>query len=132
MVMRRAVWLSMLVIALGASGSAGRGASGLTVADAQAASCPWMNASLSPNTRAQMLLSAMTLADKIAMVHQPENDGYHHGAAGWIPAIPSLCVPDLVLNDAGEGVGVQQVMRTYRACAKKPSRARPKRRQRSP
>src|ERR1700678_3688916 len=79
------------------------------LARAQSASCPWMNASLSPGTRAQMLLSAMTLADKIAMVHQSLTDGAHYGAAGWIPAIPSLCVPDLVLNDAGEGVGDQQV-----------------------
>lgn len=78
-------------------------------APARAASCPWMNASLSPDTRAQMLLGAMSLSDKIAMVHQPEPDGFHYGAAGWIPAIPSLCVPDLVLNDAGEGVGDQQV-----------------------
>jgi hypothetical protein len=29
-------------------------------------------------------------------------------AAGWIPGNPSLCIPDLVLNDAGEGVGDQQ------------------------
>ncbi|MGA9857945.1 MAG: glycoside hydrolase family 3 C-terminal domain-containing protein [Solirubrobacteraceae bacterium] len=81
-------------------------------ATARAASCPWMNASLSPDTRARMLLGAMTLSDKIAMVHQPEPDGFHYGAAGWIPAIPSLCVPDLVLNDAGEGVGDQQVQTT--------------------
>ena len=50
----------------------------------------------------------MTLGDKIAMVHQSEPDSFHYGAAGWIPAIPRLCVPDLVLNDAGAGVGDQQ------------------------
>ncbi|HWE12146.1 MAG TPA: glycoside hydrolase family 3 C-terminal domain-containing protein [Solirubrobacteraceae bacterium] len=75
---------------------------------ATAASCPWMNASLPADQRAQMLLGAMSLSDKIAMVHQPEPDGFHYGAAGWIPAIPRLCVPDLALNDAGEGVGDQQ------------------------
>jgi len=82
------------------------------LARAQSASCPWMNASLPSDTRAQMLLSAMTLADKIAMVHQSLPDSAHYGAAGWIPGIPSLCVPDLVLNDAGEGVGDQQVNTT--------------------
>ena len=82
------------------------------VARAKAASCPWMNTKLSADSRAQMLLSAMSLADKIAMVHQPQPDGAHYGAAGYIPAIPSLCVPDLVLNDAGEGVGDQQTQTT--------------------
>jgi beta-glucosidase len=67
-----------------------------------------MNTALSPSARAQMLLDAMSLSDKIAMVHQPDPDGYHYGAAGWIPGNPSLCIPDLVLNDAGEGVGDQQ------------------------
>jgi len=63
----------------------------------------------SPDQRAHELLSAMTLTDKIAMVHQPYPDGFHYGAAGWIPANPSLCIPDLVLNDAGEGVGDAQI-----------------------
>jgi beta-glucosidase len=104
---RLAVLLAALVPAV--FGLSGSGLHTPGVARAQAASCPWMNAVLSPDRRAQMLLSAMTLADKIAMVHQPETQDYHYGAAGWIPAIPSLCVPDLVLNDAGEGVGDQQV-----------------------
>ena len=63
-----------------------------------------MNASLSPDARAHELVAAMSLADKIAMVHQAQPDGFHYGAAGWIPANPALCVPDLVLNDAGQGV----------------------------
>ena len=72
---------------------------------ARAASCPWMNSSLSPDTRASMLLGAMSLPQKIAMVHQAYPLDYRYGAAGWIPAIPALCIPDLVLNDAGQGVG---------------------------
>jgi beta-glucosidase len=72
---------------------------------ASAASCPWMNASLSPGTRAQMLLGAMSLSDKIAMTYQQYPLDYHYGAAGWIPANPNLCIPDLVFNDAGQGVG---------------------------
>lgn len=76
---------------------------------ARAASCPWMDAALSPDARAQMLLDAMTLPDKIAMVHQADPEDTRYGAAGWIPGNPALCIPDLVLNDAGEGVGDQQV-----------------------
>jgi beta-glucosidase len=78
-------------------------------AAARASSCPWMNASLSSGARAEMLLGAMTLAEKIAMVHQSYPQDFHYGTAGWIPANTSLCVPDLTLNDAGEGVGDQQV-----------------------
>jgi beta-glucosidase len=70
-----------------------------------ATSCPWMNRSLSADQRAEMLLGAMSLSDKISMVHQQYPLDYRYGAAGWIPAIPSLCIPDLVLNDAGQGVG---------------------------
>jgi beta-glucosidase len=79
---------------------------------ARAAACPWMNSSLSPDTRAEMLLRAMSLADKIAMVHQQYPLDYRYGAAGWIPAIPNLCIPDLVLNDAGQGVGDGQTATT--------------------
>jgi beta-glucosidase len=79
---------------------------------ARAAACPWMNSSLSPDVRAEMLLHAMSLADKIAMVHQQYPLDYRYGAAGWIPANPTLCIPDLVLNDAGQGVGDGQTATT--------------------
>ncbi|MFZ0043208.1 MAG: glycoside hydrolase family 3 C-terminal domain-containing protein [Solirubrobacteraceae bacterium] len=100
--------LVTLALVTAAGSPAGIGAAG-GAGTARAASCPWMNAALPANTRAQMLLGAMSLSDKIAMVHQPEPDGFHYGAAGWIPANASLCIPDLVLNDAGQGVGDQQV-----------------------
>jgi beta-glucosidase len=63
-----------------------------------------MNTAQTPDQRARELVAAMSLSDKITMVHQPNPDGYHYGAAGWIPGNPSLCIPDLVLNDAGQGV----------------------------
>jgi beta-glucosidase len=72
---------------------------------AAAASCPWLSSSQSPSQRAQMLLGAMTLSQKISMTYQADPLDTHYGAAGWIPAIPSLCIPDLVFNDAGQGVG---------------------------
>ncbi len=96
--------LNLLVAAFAALVLLGGGAG-----TARAAACPWMNAALAPDARAQMLLGAMSLADKIAMVHQAYPQDTHYGAAGWIPANPNLCIPDLALNDAGEGVGDQQV-----------------------
>jgi len=80
----------------------------VTPGAASAASCPWMNTSLSPNQRAQMLLGAMSLSDKIAMTYQQYPMDYHYGAAGYIPGNSSLCIPDLVFNDAGQGVGDAQ------------------------
>jgi len=71
-----------------------------------------MNTSLSANARAQMLLQAMSLSDKVAMTYQQYPLDYHEGAAGWIPANPGLCIPDLVFNDAGQGVGDGQSQTT--------------------
>src|SRR5690242_5245106 len=74
-------------------------------AQARATSCPWMDTHKTANERAQMLVKAMSIDDEIQMVHQPDPVWSHYGAAGWIPGNPSLCIPDLVLNDAGQGVG---------------------------
>ncbi len=79
-----------------------------SVGTAGAASCAWMNPALSPNARAEMLLGAMSLSDKVAMTYQQYPLDYHYGAAGYIPGNASLCIPDLVFNDAGQGVGDAQ------------------------
>ena len=76
---------------------------------ATTASCPWMNTSLSASTRATMLVSAMSLADKISLTAQQLPIDGHYGAAGYLAAVPSLCIPAMVFNDAGEGVGDGQV-----------------------
>jgi hypothetical protein len=47
----------------------------------------------------------MSLSEKVAMTYQKYPLDYHYGAAGWIPANASLCIPDLAFNDAGQGVG---------------------------
>src|SRR3954454_6388829 len=39
------------------------------------------------------------------MVNQNVPIWAHYGAAGYIAGNPDLCIPDLVLNDAGQGVG---------------------------
>ncbi|MGZ4331868.1 MAG: beta-glucosidase [Solirubrobacteraceae bacterium] len=70
-----------------------------------APSCPWTNPKLTANHRAHELVSAMTIDQKIAMLSQAQPVWAHYGAAGFVPGQPSLCIPDLVLNDAGQGVG---------------------------
>src|SRR5436309_15981717 len=77
-----------------------------------ASSCPWMNTALSPAQRAKKLVGAMTIDQKIAMLSQAQPVWEHYGAAGYIPGQPSLCIPDLVLNDAGQGVGDHEQLTT--------------------
>lgn len=102
--MRRGPFAAVAAVTLlsaltGAAGSAGGAPAGVT------ARCPWMKQTLSPDVRARLLLRAMNLSQKVALTSQRYKEGYHYGAAGFIPAIPALCIPELVFNDAGQGVG---------------------------
>jgi beta-glucosidase len=58
----------------------------------------------------------MSIKDKINMVTgstaSPTLTYPNYGAAGVVFALPSLCVPALVLNDAGAGIGDMQVLTT--------------------
>src|SRR3954470_15091757 len=82
-------------------------------AKAQSDACAaWMDASKSPDQRAQALLAKMSLDDKLQMVSQNQPIWAHYGAAGYIAGNPALCIPDLVLNDAGQGVGDHEVNTT--------------------
>jgi len=86
------------------------GVSGTTVA-----SCRWMNTGQSATERAHELLSAMSVSDKLAMVEgggEFNPTGPNPEAASYIPANPALCIPALVLNDATNGIGDQQVLTT--------------------
>lgn len=83
-------------------------------AQAARASCPWLNRALTPATRTQELLSAMTLADKLALLagvetFTPPYDASGSGYAGYVPPNPPLCIPALTLNDGGAGVADGQV-----------------------
>ena len=98
-----AVGLLALIIAISA---------GSTSAEVPAACAAWMDATKSPDQRAHALVSKMSLDEKITMVHQRDPIWSHYGAAGYIPGNPDKCVPDLVLNDAGQGVGDQEVNTT--------------------
>lgn len=71
-----------------------------------------MNTAWSPSRRADTLVHHMTLDQEIAMVHNSDNIWTYYGVAGHVAGIPALCIPDLVLNDAGQGVGDQSINTT--------------------
>ncbi len=82
-------------------------------ASAASSACPWMNAHQSPARRTAELMANMTLDDKIQEVTGSSySDQTNHGAAGIISANSRLCIPALVLNDAGAGMGDQQQLVT--------------------
>ncbi|MBO0804407.1 MAG: glycoside hydrolase family 3 C-terminal domain-containing protein [Nocardiopsaceae bacterium] len=68
---------------------------------ARDSSCPWVGSHAPIVVRVGEVLTKMTLADKISMVHGVTGSAY----AGQVPAIPSLCVPALNLQDGPAGVG---------------------------
>ncbi|MEA2470054.1 MAG: beta-glucosidase, partial [Thermoleophilaceae bacterium] len=86
------------------------GAGGTTAAQAQG--CPWVGSSASPDAKARQVLAQMSLDEKLAMVRQPDPIWTHYGVAGYIPGNSRLCIPDLMLNDAGSGVGDQETNTT--------------------
>ncbi len=76
---------------------------------------PWMNANLSPDERAEMVLKQLTLDEKIALLH---GNGMAHadahwqmpltylanGGAGYVEGVPRLGIPPLYISDAAYGV----------------------------
>lgn len=65
---------------------------------------PWMNPSLAPEQRADLLLGAMTLEEKITMMHGVEPRPIR-GYVGYVPPDPRLGIPALRLADGRAGVG---------------------------
>ncbi len=95
------------------------GLAGLASGSVRAKSSPcaaWMNRHERPSRRADALLGAMTLQDKINLVtgdtSKPEPNYPNYGAAGVVFANPRLCIPPLVLNDGGAGIGDMQIKTT--------------------
>ncbi len=73
---------------------------------------PWMDRSLPPDRRADLVMEQMTLDEKLGLVHggsaysgqatpQPSQS---LGGAGFIPGIPRLGIPDLQMTDGRSGV----------------------------
>lgn len=88
----------------------------------------WMNAQLSPDKRADLVLQQMTLDEKIQMVHGSmamhwEEQGLKGpipgalGGDGFVPGIPRLGIPALQLVGAGVGVTGQGTRKNSQATA---------------
>jgi beta-glucosidase len=69
---------------------------------------PWMNKSLTPDQRADLVIAQMTLDEKILLVHGAGGFGAagarSNGGAGMISGIPRLGLPDVQLADSAVGV----------------------------
>src|SRR5437899_11471090 len=74
---------------------------------------PWMNTSLSPDERADLVVKEMTLDEKIALIHgngmpgwgEPRPNAYlGNGGAGFVLGIPRLGIPMIQMSDAAYGV----------------------------
>jgi beta-glucosidase len=68
---------------------------------AAGSSCPWVASHAPISQRVAQLISQMSLADKISMV---EGHGTSNPYVFYTPAIPSLCIPAVGLEDGPAGV----------------------------
>jgi beta-glucosidase len=77
--------------------------------------CSWMQGSKTPEQRAGELIGAMTLDQKIHQLSFSEPPWFaSYGTAGHVDGTAALCIPNLVLSDAGSGVaGLQQGTTTF-------------------
>ncbi len=76
---------------------------------AQTSTQPWTNNHLSPDERASLVVKAMTLDEKIQLVHGSmamlgRKIPGALGGDGFVPGIPRLGIPDLNLIGAGVGI----------------------------
>ena len=87
---------------------------GTAFAQKQAANFPWMNKSLSPDERAEMVLKQMTLDEKISLLHgtgmaresqwQTPLTYLSNGGAGFVVGVERLGIPPIEMSDAAYGV----------------------------
>jgi beta-glucosidase len=88
--------------------------SAASIAAAQNNDRPWMNSSLSPEERADLVLKQLTLDEKLALLHgngmahaqqwQMPLSNLTNGGAGYVEGVKRLGIPPLVISDAGYGV----------------------------
>lgn len=83
---------------------------------------PWMNKSLSPDERADLVLKQMTLEEKIQLVHGAGWGVLRPGApvpprsnlgAGFTPGIDRLGIPDINLADSAVGIRLAATQSRY-------------------
>ena len=97
----RARTARLLALAL-VAGSAGVAAvSAAPAASAASTACPWVGSSAPIPQRVSELIAKMTLAQKVELMTGSGGSSY----VGFTPAIGSLCIPSLNLQDGPAGVG---------------------------
>ncbi len=79
----------------------------------QAQNQPWMDQTLSPDQRAEMVLKQMTLDEKLDLLHGNGMPGWGpplpnaslgNGGAGFVLGVPRLGIPMIQMSDAAYGV----------------------------
>jgi beta-glucosidase len=95
---RRPLIVALTLATAAASVAAVTGAS---TANAVSTACPWVGSSAPIPQRVSQVLSRMTQAQEVALVTGASGSSY----VGFIPAIGSLCIPALNLEDGPAGVG---------------------------
>jgi beta-glucosidase len=74
---------------------------------------PWLDSSLSPDTRADLVLKELTLDEKITLIHGQGLAGmtplgpqrvYSNGGVGFTMGVPRLGIPGIDMSDAAYGV----------------------------
>jgi len=112
------VLLAVLVFSM----TAIRFASRISFAQSSPASRPWMNTSLSPDQRADLVVTQMTLDEKIQLVHGAGWGVLREGdpvpprsnlGAGYTPGIDRLGIPDINLADSAVGVRLGALQSRY-------------------
>jgi beta-glucosidase len=84
-------------------------------ADEQSNNQPWMDSTLTPDRRAELVLKEMTLDEKIALLHGEGMPGWPrevptanpylgNGGAGFVLGVPRLGIPIIQMSDAAYGV----------------------------
>ena len=87
----------------------------LVLADTPSVNGPWMDKTLSPDRRADLVLQEMTLDEKIALLHGNGMPGWPravphanpclgNGGAGFVLGVPRLGIPIIQMSDAAYGV----------------------------
>lgn len=96
----------------------------MAASSASAKAEPWMNAALSPDVRADLVVQQMTLAEKVQLVHGvgwaalipghpiPRSLDYNFGA-GYVPGIKRLGIPAINLSDSAVGVRLAAIQSRY-------------------
>lgn len=87
----------------------------LALAQGASANRPWMDKTLSPDRRADLVLREMTLDEKLALLHGNGMPGWPrsvpganpylgNGGAGFVLGVPRLGIPIIQMSDAAYGV----------------------------